>query len=378
MPLLGPVFGAAPGTGGWQMRLRVSFLRSVFVLAGLALLAAPASAVTIDWVPVGDPGNAPDVATNCFAVNCGSVPYAYSIAKFPVTNAQYAEFLSTKAAADPLGLYNPSMGSSPQGGIVRGGGGREPFSYSVKPGFENKPVNYVSFYDGLRFANWLHNGQGDGDTESGAYTLLSGTPVPSNGETVTRNPGALVFLPSENEWYKAAYYDWLSATYFDYPAGTNTATGCATPTPTANRANCDSAAGGVTNVGAYAGSASPSGTFDQGGNVWERNEEIVSGLFRGVRGGSWLDLAGDLAASIPFINVNPAGEVDYVGFRVASRVPEPSTSLPAVIALAGLAALQQRRNPHTQGPRRRSAGEGRPSSAHHAARHGRSAIRRIS
>lgn len=73
------------------MRLRVSFLRSLFVLAGLALFAAPASAVTIDWVLVGDPGNAADAGTNCFATNCGAVADPYLISKYEVTNAQYAD-----------------------------------------------------------------------------------------------------------------------------------------------------------------------------------------------------------------------------------------------------------------------------------------------
>ncbi len=41
------------------------------------------------------------------------------------------------------------------------------------------PVNFVSFWDGLRFANWLHNGQptgaqGNSTTEDGAYTLTAG------------------------------------------------------------------------------------------------------------------------------------------------------------------------------------------------------------
>ncbi len=70
----------------------------------------------------------------------------------------------------------------------------------------DKPVNYVSWYDSIRFANWLNNGQGTGDTETGAYTLLGGTPTPSNGVSITRNAGATWFLPSEDEWYKAAYH----------------------------------------------------------------------------------------------------------------------------------------------------------------------------
>lgn len=50
-------------------------------------------------------------------------------------------------------------------------------------------------------------------------------------------------------------------------------------------------AGGPTHVGAYTGSASPYGTFDQGGNVYEWNEQIV-GSSRGRRGGGWGDFVG--------------------------------------------------------------------------------------
>ena len=68
-------------------------------------------------------------------------------------------------------------------------------------------MSYVSCFDALRFANWLHNGQGSSDTENGAYTLLGGTPMPTNGASVTRKPAATLVLPSEDEWYKAAYFD---------------------------------------------------------------------------------------------------------------------------------------------------------------------------
>ena len=53
-------------------------------------------------------------------------------------------------------------------------------------------------YDTLRFANWMNNGQDKSDTESGAYTLLGGTPVPANASIITRNPTARIFLPSED------------------------------------------------------------------------------------------------------------------------------------------------------------------------------------
>ena len=70
----------------------------------------------------------------------------------------------------------------------------------------NRPVNYVSFWDAARFANWLHNGQptgpqGPGTTEGGAYHDVG------NQTLFGRNAGAKFFIPTENEWYKAAYHD---------------------------------------------------------------------------------------------------------------------------------------------------------------------------
>ncbi len=314
-------------------------MASAFALLGQALLAAPAPAVTIDWVFVGDPGNAPDAVQNCEGPGCGSVGYGYFIAEHEVTNTQYAEFLNAKAATDPLGLYNPNMASSALGGITRSGTIGS-YTYAVKPGFANKPVNFVSFFDALRFTNWLGNGQGSGDTEDGAYPLLGGTATPSNGATVTSN-GGNIFLPSENEWYKAAYYDPSTATYFDFPAGTDSETSCAAPMDTPNRANCDDAAGGVSDVGAYEGSASPNGTFDQGGNVQEWNEQITSGSGRVVRGGSWIEGA-DILASSTWINAAPTVETSTFGFRLASLVPEPGASLLAATAFASLVALRKR------------------------------------
>jgi hypothetical protein len=190
----------------------------------------------------------------------------------------------------------------------------------VKAGFADKAVMYVSFYDSLRFANWLHNGQGNGDTETGAYTLLGGTPAPSNGLTVTRNPGALVFLPNEHEWYKAAFHGG-GGLYFDFPAGSDAPMDCVLPgADDGNSANClppGIPTGVVADVGAYPLSESPWGTYDQGGAAWEWNEQNVSGAFRGVRGGGWGTGASYLAASYWVWGV-PTQEVDHLGFRVAA------------------------------------------------------------
>jgi formylglycine-generating enzyme required for sulfatase activity len=269
------------------------------------------SPVAFDWVTVGDPGNAcdPQGAGRCF----GSVGYAYRISRHEVTNAQYAAFLNAKAAADPLGLYNPAMAT---GGIARSGTSGS-YTYSVVPGGGSRPVANVSFFDALRFANWLHNGQGAGDTETGAYTLLGGTPTPSN-PMVQRNAGATVFLPTDAEWYKAAYHDTSLAVFYDYPAGTDAVIVCSAPTPAPNTANCGGAAGGLTPVGSYPNSRSPSGTLDQGGNVSEwvdADAGILENRF--IRGGSAGFTADRLRGAIQEYD-DPWFESSALGFRVAT------------------------------------------------------------
>ena len=120
-----------------------------------------------------------------------------------VTNDQYTEFLN---AVDPMGtdpndVYSGSMGSDARGGIAFNASAANGSKYSSKSNMGNKPVNYVSFFDSMRFVNWLENGQptdGSG-TETGVYSI-------GNGLNETRTPGATFFIPSEDEWYKAAYY----------------------------------------------------------------------------------------------------------------------------------------------------------------------------
>jgi sulfatase modifying factor 1 len=304
-------------------------MRLMITLTAL-LLTSPAHAqVVFDWVEVDDPGNGCELQPQgCF----GSVAEVYEISMFETTNAQYAEFLNAVAKTDTNGLYNAD-----NGGITRSSG-PVGFEYSAELGFEDRPVHYVDFWDALRFANWLHNGQPTGDqdsstTEDGAYTMTA--------NPVTRNLGATEFVPSEDEWYKAAYYDGVSG-YYNYPTGADTRTSCTAPGATFNTANCNGAVGTPTDFESYTTSASYYGTFDQGGNVWEWNE-TPSGTNRILRGGSYSTVATSLAASSR-TQIYPEFGSSLVGFRVARvPVPEPGELTLLAAGLGGLGVLYRRR-----------------------------------
>ena len=255
----------------------------------------------------------------------------YQIGKYEVTAGQYTEFLNAVAKDDPNGLYHTAM-AIPGGLIgtnIQRSGSSPNFSYSVAADWADRPVNLVTFWDSVRFANWLHHGQptgpqGPGTTEAGAYHDVGSQTL------FGRNAGANFFIPTEDEWYKAAYHDQtagLAATYFDYPTGTNTMPGndINETTNPGNNANYFSGnyAIGSPYFRAVAGefelSDSPYGTFDQGGNVFEWNETAVTGSSRSLRGGSFFEVSAstNLHAS-SFQQSDPTLEYFDVGFRVAS------------------------------------------------------------
>ena len=296
-----------------------------FLLATGLLAASSATAnIAIDTVLVGDAFNANDTT------GYGGVSYGYHIGTYEVTNSQYTAFLNATAATDTHSLYNTNMGSNTHGGITRTGISGS-YTYSVKSGFGDKPVNYVSFWDAARFSNWLTTG----GTETGVYVL---TPTGISNNTITRDATAWanggVAVASENEWYKAAYYDG-SGGYWDYAHQSDSIT-------TAD-ANYESSVGTVTDVGTYASDASYYGTFDQGGNVWEWNDAIVSTSNRGLRGGSFSFDGNDLQSSVRNF-FNPSGEFNFIGFRVSSLAPIPEPSAyAAILGCLGLGLALMRR-----------------------------------
>jgi sulfatase modifying factor 1 len=228
----------------------------------------------------------------------------------------------------------------------------------------NRPITYVSWFDAARFSNWMTNGQGSGSTEDGAYTLNNAT----TGSAVARNPGAAFYIPTNDEWYKAAYfspnYGGVGVPgYYDYATQSDSPPGNIVVSGTTNQANYFTGAGFsvtqsssydpnqnyLTDVGAFSGSGSFYGTFDQSGNVFQWNDLdglASSGSSRGLRGGSWNFFAFSLSSSDRGSDV-PSYEFLDVGFRLASPVvvPEPSTWVMAAggLACAGWGAWRRRR-----------------------------------
>ena len=309
---------------------------TICVLAAVLAIGSAAQAVNIETVPVGNPVNIADTTGD--PNPCGAVDYEYQIGKYEVTAGQYTEFLNAVAATDTYGLYNTSMDSGSNGCKIQQIGSSGSYTYSVASDWADRPVNYVSWYDCLRFANWLSNGQPTGSqdaatTEDGAYDM-------SLGSSVVRKAGAQVWLPNEDEWYKAAYHknDGVTGNYFDYPTSSDTVPGrdgleTTNPGNNANYYDSDYLIGSPyyrTVIGEFELSDSPYGTFDMGGNVWEWNETLISSD-RGIRGGSYgsSDSGGNfgLRSSCPQ-NAFPDGEYYTVGFRVASvPVACPSADL---------------------------------------------------
>jgi formylglycine-generating enzyme required for sulfatase activity len=188
--------------------------------------------------------------------------------------------------------------------------------------------------------------------------LLGGTPVPANADQIMRNPGARVFLPSNDEWHKAALYEpahgyWFYGTRSDVlPTEATADVDGNVSNPGANVANYNFSAdwnglnGNVTTVGSCgAASASYYGLDDATGNIaeWCQDRDLSQSiLLRMIRGGAFSDgpfeiFDGEVASATPSIELNA------FGFRLASAVPEPASVFEPCAAAAGLIARRRRR-----------------------------------
>ncbi len=351
---------------------KLSVMRyKIFLLAILALLFLTDSTkavVTFDWAVVGDTNNVADTrimdkgVVPDFTTGYGAVDYEYAIAKHHVTNSQYVEFLN---AADPTGqqpfpngtynpngIYNRNMtvsdignpvdsgaGVAYAGGIDYNFGASNGAFYSVKAGQENLPANWINWNSGARFVNWLHNGGlPTSDTENGVYDMSITTTEPP-----PRQAGATYFIPSEDEFYKAAYYDPTkggTGGYWEYgvqsdsdptsegPAGGTTSANYRGPNDTywQNGSTFDDSLDYRTEVGAYTDATSYYGLHDVDGLIFQWTEGTKISSFAGplpaYRGGSWYydsDFSG--ASSRNLYSFRGAASYAWFGLRIGSMVP---------------------------------------------------------
>ena len=206
-----PSTGVASGVG-FRVASTYALSDSIYITGDLGL----------EFVNIGNPKNLPhntgiyvydrdlDTLEELIISDLGKVSYFYRIAKNEITNTQYASFLNSVATGtDLFALYNSEMSDDIVGGIEKSGVSA-PYSYSVKEGYDNKPVSFVSYMSALRFSNWLHNGAPTGltedaanITESGAYNIQIDA---GNTYSISKNPLATYYIPDMNEWHKSAYF----------------------------------------------------------------------------------------------------------------------------------------------------------------------------
>jgi formylglycine-generating enzyme required for sulfatase activity len=316
------------------------------------------SKISLPLLHVGFANNKADITPQG---TFGSVPYEYRISKTETTVNDYVAFLNavarftTDASGQTLtyldNLYSAKeMGRDKQinAQIKRTGNGVSGYSYTADPRAGTLPIANTSWFSAARFANWMHNGQPiatafttNPGTETGAYTLDNSNNFP------TRNPEAKYWIPSENEWYKAAFFDptlaengqrWNSrnhskqGVYWNYPTRNNVQplVGNSADFLNTNAANYNSIINNqkLNPVGSF-NAASYYGLKDMAGSLWEWTDGVIANAAnhsnsRVVRGGSW---------SLGFLNPLKSVRRDYTpeeldddtGFRLASS--EPATTV---------------------------------------------------
>ena len=275
------------------MKKTIVFALIVFGMAAANSASADnVRGINIDFVPIGNAGNAADTGGT---PGCGSVGYNYRIGKYEVTNAQWNAFISAAGAptGNPLGAYNDNPSNNG----------------------DQKPTDFVSWYEALQFCNYLTSG----DKSQGVYQFSGNNANPGdflgiNRKAAQASYGTIFVLPIEDEWYKAAYYKPDGSGYSLYANGTDAAPIAGVET------NYYMIVGQPWNVGT--GKQEQNGTYDMMGNSWEWNEAWV-GSSGAMRGGQYSHTFSDYLRSTHRWLYTPTDEDEGLGFRVAS-IPEPT------------------------------------------------------
>ncbi|MEZ5323509.1 MAG: SUMF1/EgtB/PvdO family nonheme iron enzyme [Verrucomicrobiales bacterium] len=310
------------------------------ILLGLVTLPGIAATITfgtggnqfsIDFVGVGNAGNADD------DTGYGGVSYGYQIGVHEVSRD-----MITKANALSSSLHLPLENMANFGGNTA-----------------DRPATGMSWNDAARFVNWLNTSNGfqaayqfldphrNGGYDPNLSLWSSEEAWQLGGENRFRHKDAHYFLPSEDEWYKAAHYNPGTSGYFDYATESDTVPTAVTSGTTEGTAvHSQNRLTGPADI-INAGGLSSYGTMAQNGNVWEWAESgfhgrnNLSSESRVVRGGSWEDTSTYLSSS--FRGELETGDFDIsLGFRVAS-VPEPSTLWMILVGAVGLITSRYRK-----------------------------------
>jgi formylglycine-generating enzyme required for sulfatase activity len=294
----------------------------------------------MDFAEVGDTTNVDDAGPDGTAH--GAVSYEYRMGVNEVSRAMIDDYNSN--------MGGPSIDMSDMTSF--GGNG------------DDKPATGVSWNEAARFVNWLNTSQGYQaaylfETPGANDNISLWTSAEAwqlDGENLYRHKDAYYFLPSEDEWYKAAFYDGNTATYYNYATGSDSAptttSGGTTSGTAVYRDGVNSNPPGPADI-TNAGGLSPYGTMAQNGNVWEwgesaftaPNQTAVESRVR--RGGGWF-FGSDSLRSSGRGSSDPVSEFSFIGFRVASVsaavavVPEPSSVGLLVIGAMGCVLRRKR------------------------------------
>ena len=223
------------------------------------------------------------------------------ISKYPVTNAQFAQFVAAKGYENPV-YWSEAI--KEKYWTTAGFKGRydneprtAPKNYGEPYTLHNHPVVGVSWYEALAFTRWL----------SEWLAIDRGQFVVNAVESVFRErlkAGKIkVVLPGEEQWEKATHgpdvseYSWVGK--FD-----------------PNKANTNETGIGSTSaVGVFPGGQSPYGLMDAIGNVWEWTASPYDQSSYVLRGGAFY-YNQDFARCVFRNRLSPLNWNINVGFRV--------------------------------------------------------------
>jgi sulfatase modifying factor 1 len=298
-------------------RVTIHLFAIVFGTAALASCAladtfgSGADEFTIDFVTIGNPGNPPDANPN----PAGAVDYTYRIGKYEISE----QMIDKANVLGGLGITKDTRGP-------------------------DYPVTSVSWYEAAKFVNWLDTSTGSVPAykfdANGNFELWQLGDMGFDPNNLYRNKLAKYFLPSVNEWHKAAYYDPFAGVYYTYPTGgDNVPDGIDfVGDPNFDAVFDDGGLNIDPNIISDVGVFSPYGTGGQAGNVDEWLETAADWMNNSTTkqrvraGGSWVD-GPTLFAATKNTSAAPSTERQYSGFRVAAVVPEPSSFLLTLIGM---------------------------------------------